>query len=407
MNAPLPTPAPRERIAEFICTFPLNTVSEIASKLKLPETRVANEINALRTEGLIDCERAGTPAKLRYRASVSRDEMMSAVTCGTADAINLPADIKPGSRKAQIWYALRDGKRMNARQLCLALHVPAGTLDPTISEMMHAQQLARRKAGGIYVYFQPGNAMLAGPVDDGSAADGKHAPTSIPSAAPAAEDDTDDDAMPDPDPVLLLLANRMLADRLDGVAHVLRGCGLEALRNVTGCEDLQPHVAALSGAYQMALQKIDLLSNERHDFLRSAHTTIEAASEWLAEVVEGGDIEASEMSVEELAMRAAGELKNARALAEKLQHLLDSKTHECEAMRQQFAGMVSPPLEAREPTGYIMTASKRKPRRITNPETAREAAISAIRAGAQRAEVFALVPVGRAVRGAEWREAQP
>jgi hypothetical protein len=354
MNAPLPTPAPRERIAEFICTFPLNTVSEIASKLKLPETRVANEINALRTEGLIDCERAGTPAKLRYRASVSRDEMMSAVTCGTADAINLPADIKPGSRKAQIWYALRDGKRMNARQLCLARHVPAGTLDPTISEMMHAQQLARSKAGGIYVYFQPGNAMLAGPVDDGSAADGKHAPASVPSAAPAAEDDTDDEAMPDPDPVLLASANRMLADRLDGVAH-----------------------------------------------------QIEAASEWLAEVVEGGDIEASEMSVEELAMRAAGELKNARALAEKLQHLLDSKTHECEAMRQQFAGMVSPTLWAREPDGYIMTASKRKPRRITNPETAREAAISAIRAGAQRAEVFALVPVGRAVRGAEWREVMP
>lgn len=336
MNAPLPTPAPRERIAEFICTFPLNTVSEIASKLKLPETRVANEINALRTEGLIDCERAGTPAKLRYRASVSRDEMMSAVTCGTADAINLPADIKPGSRKAQIWYALRDGKRMNARQLCLALHVPAGTLDPTISEMMHAQQLARSKAGGIYVYFQPGNAMLAGPVDDGSAADGKHAPASIPSAAQAAEDDADEE-MPPADPDLLASANRMLADRLDGVAHVLRGCGLEALRNVTGCEDLQPHVAALSGAYQMALQKIDVLSNERHDFLRSAHTTIEAASEWLAEVVEGGDIEASEMSVEELAMRAAGELKNARALVEKLEHLLQAARNEAEHLRAHGA----------------------------------------------------------------------
>lgn len=55
-------------------------------------------------------------------------------------------------------------------------------------------------------------------------------------------------------------------------------------------------------------------------------------------------------------------------------------------------------------TGYVMLASKRKPRRITTPENAREAAIAAIRAGAQRAEVFALVPVGRAVRGAVWKD---
>ena len=55
--------------------------------------------------------------------------------------------------------------------------------------------------------------------------------------------------------------------------------------------------------------------------------------------------------------------------------------------------------------GYVMLASKRKPRRIRNPESARESALGAIRAGAQRAEVFALVPVGKAVRGAQWREA--
>lgn len=56
--------------------------------------------------------------------------------------------------------------------------------------------------------------------------------------------------------------------------------------------------------------------------------------------------------------------------------------------------------------GYVMLASKRKPRRITRPESARDAAISAIRAGAQRAEVFALVPIGRALRGAVWKDAQ-
>lgn len=377
MNAPLPTPAPRERIAEFICTFPLNTVSEIASKLKLPETRVANEINALRTEGLIDCERAGTPAKLRYRASVSRDEMMSAVTCGTADAINLPADIKPGSRKAQIWYALRDGKRMNARQLCLALHVPAGTLDPTISEMMHAQQLARSKAGGIYVYFQPGNAMLAGPVDDGSAADGKHAP-----AAQAA-----DGAIPAP-------------------RHGPVAGGFDPKRQAEAdkkkrADDSEPDRMALLG----------VIANIRHAIGDPfGKIMLHDMAEHIRAIYDIGEAHKRAcLQWEQTMMTAIGE-DGVRDVAEAIARLKAELAAARQAradLQEQFAGMVSPTLEAREPAGYIMTASKRKPRRITKPETAREAAISAIRAGAQRAEVFALVPVGRAVRGAEWREAQP
>lgn len=55
--------------------------------------------------------------------------------------------------------------------------------------------------------------------------------------------------------------------------------------------------------------------------------------------------------------------------------------------------------------GYIVRAAKRKPRTIMDHDKAREAALSAIRAGAQRAEVFAIVPVGAARRGAEWRDA--
>ena len=62
-----------------------------------------------------------------------------------------------------------------------------------------------------------------------------------------------DDEMPPADPVLLASANRMLSDRLERVAHELRGCGLPALADVTGHEDLQMATAALSGAYQMAL----------------------------------------------------------------------------------------------------------------------------------------------------------
>lgn len=55
--------------------------------------------------------------------------------------------------------------------------------------------------------------------------------------------------------------------------------------------------------------------------------------------------------------------------------------------------------------GYMVRASKRKPRTLLDKDKARDAALSSIRAGAQRAEVFALVPVGQARRGAEWRSA--
>jgi hypothetical protein len=63
----------------------------------------------------------------------------------------------------------------------------------------------------------------------------------------------EEEALPEPDPVLLASANRMLSDRLAGVASVLRGCGLPALANVRDGEDMQQHVAALVSAYQMAL----------------------------------------------------------------------------------------------------------------------------------------------------------
>ena len=70
----------------------------------------------------------------------------------------------------------------------------------------------------------------------------------------------EDYEMPPADPVLLASANRTLSDRLEGVAHALRGCGLPALAEISGAEDLQMATAALSGAYQMALVKAAELS---------------------------------------------------------------------------------------------------------------------------------------------------
>jgi hypothetical protein len=78
-----------------------------------------------------------------------------------------------------------------------------------------------------------------------------------PHIAPVVTAATEEEAPPAADPALLAMANRMLQDRLAGVAHVLRGCGLDALREIEDGSDMQMHAAALAGAYQMAVGRND------------------------------------------------------------------------------------------------------------------------------------------------------
>lgn len=54
---------------------------------------------------------------------------------------------------------------------------------------------------------------------------------------------------------------------------------------------------------------------------------------------------------------------------------------------------------------YLVRAPKRPMRIFNKAEAAQAAAMAAARNGSGRGEVFALVPTGRAVRGAEWRAA--
>ena len=90
-------------------------------------------------------------------------------------------------------------------------------------------------------------------------------------------------------------------------------------------------------------------------------------------------------------------LTNAINEADRLRAELATERQAREALQEQ-SGVI-------QVAGYIVRAAKRKPRTILDQDKAREAALSAIRAGAQRAEVFAIVPVGAARRGAEWRDA--
>ena len=175
--------------------------------------------------------------------------------------------------------------------------------------------------------------------------------------------------MPPADASLLALANRELADRLARVAHVLRGSGLEGLKDLDDGADLQTAAAALTGAYQMALAGLDV----RREQIVDLQGTVDRLDHELfsqAAVVE--DLRAQIETLQREAMRGAT----------------------CLSGQDRYTA-----------AGYLVRASKRKPRTLLDKDKARDAALSSIRAGAQRAEVFALVPIGQARRGAEWRSA--
>ena len=190
------------------------------------------------------------------------------------------------------------------------------------------------------------------------------------SAAPAAADETDDgDEMPPADAALLALANRELADRLARVAHVLRGSGLEGLKDLDDGADLQTAAAALTGAYQMALAELHACTGKIADLQHKVS-----------------------MQDAEL-FKQAGVVVDLRNQVEGLQR---------DAMRGATCLSGQDRYTA---AGYLVRASKRKPRTLLSEDKAREAAMSLIRTGAPWAGVYALVPIGHARRGAEWRTA--
>ncbi|ENO76556.1 hypothetical protein B447_17471 [Thauera sp. 27] len=75
------------------------------------------------------------------------------------------------------------------------------------------------------------------------------------------------------------------------------------------------------------------------------------------------------------------------------------------ALQEQIESTAARTLESIDPAGYLVRAPKRPLRTFSKAEAAQAAAMAAARNGSGRGEVFALVPVGKAVRGAEWREA--
>ena len=214
----------------------------------------------------------------------------------------------------------------------------------------------------------------------------------------------EDYEMPPADPELLAMANKMLGDRLDGVAHVLRGCGLSLLADASGAEDLQPKVAALAGAYQMALA--DLRSHEAcleakdSELLAQAKVVVDLRDR-LDALTQQWEADTGRITADlQAALKSRSQAINE---SDRLRAELATERQAREALQEQ-----SDALDVKgAAVGYLVRVTKRKPRYVTKPERARDAALAAVRAGAGRAEVLAVVPVGVARRGAEWRGSAP
>ena len=321
---------------------------------------VVRELNAMRTDGQVECEQRGKNKELVYwlavPLAVAADdyEPEPAPAPATISEVMLPPGVRHGTRAAQIYRVLPlyGAKPMTARQIATATGATLGLISPTLSGMVKAGQISRVLADPCEAY---GYTRLppAGSDSEGGETDVKaqsaEIPPQITPATPPAEDG--DDTMPPADASLLALANRELADRLARVAHVLRGSGLEGLKDLDDGADLQTAAAALTGAYQMALAELQARDDELF--------------------VQAGTIAGLRNQIETLQREAT-----------------------CLSGQDRYTA-----------AGYLVRASKRKPRTLLAEDKAREAALSSIRAGAQRAEVFALVPVGQARRGAEWRSA--
>jgi len=242
-----------------------------------------------------------------------------------------------------------------------------------------------------------------------------------------------DDEMPPADPALLTSANRMLSDRLEGVAHALRGCGLPALAEVSGAEDLQVATAALSGAYQVAEANIQALEDYKIQSVREFEALGEAVVDYMPDLngsslIDGirtmellieahwGYISVQEgriVSLSAIANSADSRINSLVSDVTKTRRALNDALNEADRMRTELAierqarqalqeQINAAPAPA--PKGYVLKTPKRAMRSFGKEAAAQSAAMVAARAG-KTGEVFALVPVGKAVRGAEWRGA--
>ena len=363
---------------------------------------VVKELNAMRTDGQVECEQrkkemlywlAVPLAQIAGGAHEAPATPASDLPSGVRDVINrlnslvvrqtpasdLPPGVREGTRAAQIYRTLPEfgAEPMTAREIATATGCAKGLIAPVLTAMDKASQVTRIPAGvegcGLYGYTRlppAGGDSEGGETDIAAAKD-------IPP--------------PQYDPEEVAFAATTDAEQDQQAAH-LRLIGVLA------------DIRAAVGDPEGKLMQDELVEHIRAIYdLGEAHKR--ACMEWetamMAAVGEDGvnDVVGKIASLQhKVSMQDAELFKQAGVI-------VDLRNQLGEARAAHHALQESPTLESIEPAGYLVRATKRAPRITAKQETAVAAALAAARNGSGRGEVFALVPVGKAVRGAEWRPA--
>jgi hypothetical protein len=331
---------------------------------------VVKELNAMRTDGQVECEQR--KKEMLYWLAVPLAQIAgSAHEAPAAPASDLPPGVREGTRAAQIYRALPafGAAPVTAREIATSTGCAKGLIAPVLTAMDKAGQLTRIPAGveggGLYGYTRlppAGGDSEGGETDITAAKDippPQYDPNEVAFTAPA-------------DPA-------ELPATID---------------------------ARLADAEQRALVAAEMLT-ERDRTIETLQDMIRVASETLAPLVLG-DTDTSDMDLQEIAEKVAA-VVNAHddELLAQAKTIIDLRGQLEELHRKSLrdASSLLSNVDRPTPAGYLVRATKRKPRTLQAEDKAREAALGAIRAGAPRAEVFALVPLGHARRGAEWRSA--
>ena len=403
-----------------------DTAAGIASAIGKGDTPsiVVKELNAMRTDGQVECEQRGKKKELVYWLAVplavaagsAEPKLTTDLVPATISDVMLPPGVRHGTRAAQIYRVLPlyGAEPLDAREIATATGCAKALIDGALWAMVKAGQCVRHSTGGPYGYTrlppsgpetvtqnaQPEVAKNTGSSasgslspSEGAAVQSKPAPVAAatPSAAPVAAD-----------------APPNASTRLDAAKdenYILIG--------------LLADIRAAAGDPDGKLMQDELVEHIRAIYdLGEAHKRACLAweSAMMAAVGEDGVNDALEKIVDlqnKICMQDAELFKQSGAVVE-LRNLLAEERTARMALQEQLEAMQREAMRGASllsgsdrytAAGYLVRASKRKPRTLRDKNKARDAALSSIRAGAQRAEVFALVPIGHARRGAEWRPA--
>lgn len=171
---------------------------------------------------------------------------------------------------------------------------------------------------------------------------------------------------------------------------------------------------ATTAALTAAMKQLDAIRAHLSPFPAdpSGMTEVELAEHAAAAIRDGLDRIFSKSSDDGAADKRASDLRaeldNAKALNEKLEHLLGSERTASAALREQLEHITNggepaaPGLCASLIDSFAVIAPKRPMRRFTAHDSAVKSAMAAASNGSKRGEVFALVHVGSAKRGAVW-----